>query len=185
MSKQINPNAILEDKRFKIDLDFYQKLTQTNVIVDYEIRNIKLKDIKRSWKNKILNLEETHPYLYLKGQIEQYEQYCVENAKLSNFEMNREKFDNLIQDIKNNSHNKLYMPIVNSKNNIILDGQHRCCILYHLYGGNYTLQCLFITISPKKYHYTLLQRIFSVRNSYGGQHKLVTILGIKLKFRRK
>ncbi len=181
----IKSKAILEDNRFKIDLDFFQNLTKTSVILDYEIKNIKLKDIKRSWKNKTIRLNKTHPYLYLQGHVKQYEKYCIENKKLSNFEMSKARFDNLIKDITENSFNELYMPIINSQTNVILDGQHRCCVLYHLYGENYTIQCISITIVPKKYKYTLWQQIFSIRNAHGKQHKILTILGFKLKFRRK
>lgn len=57
--------------------------------------------------------------------------------------MSEAKYKNLINSIRQNNFNPKKLPIINS-DNIILDGQHRCCILMHKYGGEHKIPILKI-----------------------------------------
>lgn len=61
----------------------------------------------------------------------------------SGFDMSEAKYKNLINSIRQNNFNPKKLPIINS-DNIILDGQHRCCILMHKYGGEHKIPILKI-----------------------------------------
>ncbi|WP_294564946.1 rhamnan synthesis F family protein [uncultured Succinatimonas sp.] len=144
LQKAINYSALrlLDDTRFKLDYDFFYKVLELRKIYHYEICSIKLKDIKRRWKDgKIYSLEDCSPFQYLKGNINKYEQYCIENKKDGLFlSMSRERYDKLIKSMEL-GYDTHSMPVI-SKDNIILDGQHRCCILLYKYGPDYSVDVL-------------------------------------------
>ncbi len=75
--KYIEPDVLLKDDRFKINSDFFTSLCDNSFILEYKIKNIKLKDIKRYRNKRIYKINEVHPYLYLKGKIDESE-YCRE-----------------------------------------------------------------------------------------------------------
>ncbi len=135
---------LLNDERIKLDYVFFYKNLETIPIKDYEIINIKLKDIKRYWNRTILNLKECQPYKYLNGEVQQYQNYCTENQKFEEF-MSEERFKKLLDNINKNKFDKKYMPIL-TEDNIIMDGQHRACILLYKYGEDYEIQCLRLKI---------------------------------------
>lgn len=71
-----------------------------------------------------------------------YKEYCENNYKKTGFEMYVKRFDKLIENF-NSGYDNLHLPVVN-KNNILMDGQHRCCLLLHKYGGDYEIETIKI-----------------------------------------
>ena len=132
---------LLFDNRIKIDYDFFYKCLEGHKVERYDIINIKLGDIKRRWwDKKIYNLNECSPYKYLHGNIESYKSYCKENIQKCQFDMSEDRFNRLIKSMDAGFDSK-FMPIID-KYNIIMDGQHRCCILLYKYGPNYEVRAL-------------------------------------------
>ena len=171
---------MLDDDRFKIDEEYFYKRLELKLVEKYEVQNVKLKDIRRSWEGQHLTLEECHAYKYLQGDVQQYEEYCEYNQKWS-FYMSRERFDTLKTSIENNYDPK-YMPIL-TKNYVISDGQHRLSVLYNLYGGEYEVPCLVITYIPVQ-RLSSLEKIFSLTNTPDREYKIITILGMSFKFKK-
>ncbi|MBP3546565.1 MAG: hypothetical protein J6K16_05480 [Alphaproteobacteria bacterium] len=124
---------LLNDKNIKFDYDFFCKYIERTKINKYKIIKIRLKDIKRLWHDgKLYKLEDCSPYKYLNGNINRYEKYCQENYEKTGILMSKERYDKLISSV-NRHYDEKMMPII-SQDNIILDGQHRCCILLKKYG---------------------------------------------------
>ena len=134
---------LLDDKRIIFDSEFFYRL-ETRKITNYYIQYIPLKDINRRWYEKIIKLNECAPYKYLKGQRNTYINYCKENKKLFNIDMSLKRYNELINNIETNGFNPKNMPVINAKNNVIMDGQHRCCYLLNKYGPDYKVQAVFI-----------------------------------------
>jgi hypothetical protein len=135
---------LLDDDRFILDYDFFYKTLEQKLIADYRIEKIKLKNIRRHWQGKFYRLKDVSPYAYLLGDKERYEKYCEKNAKISQFQMTAERFDDLIYSIAINGFNPLQMPVIHGKDNVIWDGQHRCCYLLLKYGENHEIKVLHL-----------------------------------------
>ncbi len=138
---------LLSDKRFTIDNDFFYKALEGRDIHKYEIVKIRLGDIQRSWiDGKIYNLTDVSPYTYLTDKINGakiYQKYCDINYEQSGFEMSINRYNTLIKSIETSGFKEHSMPVID-KNNIIMDGQHRCCILLHKYGPDHVIKALKI-----------------------------------------
>lgn len=142
--KHYSGMRLLQDKRFKLDDNFVFYSIEHRLVKKYELKNIKLERIKRRWKRKNIPLTKCAPYLYLvSGDPSVYEEYGKQNKELYKLERDRETFDQLIQSIEKNGLNEENVVVVN-KNNIIMDGQHRCCYLLYKYGRDYEVPCLRI-----------------------------------------
>ena len=141
---------LLNDDRIVLDLEFFYKTLEGLAIEKYEIRKIKLKDIKREWYGKKYLLEECSPYAYLKGDKERYQKYVEQNAQCSLFKMSEKRFDTLLSSLNQNGFDERNMPVINATNNVIMDGQHRCCWLLEKYGGDFEVNALFLYPARKK-----------------------------------
>ena len=172
---------MLDDDRFVLDYDFFYKVLEMFEIPTYEVVTLKLKDIKREYGDSVIELKQCHPYKYLQGEKTQYQEYCVSNKKESMFELSEERFNHLKDSIDNNFDTR-YMPVVNAEN-IIFDGQHRCCILLDKYGENYKIPVLRITLNEIP-DLSFVEKIFSITNTKDRKYKLITVLGLTLKFKR-
>ncbi|MBO4285671.1 MAG: hypothetical protein J5895_05535 [Alphaproteobacteria bacterium] len=119
-------------------------------IKKYEIRKIKLKDIKREWYDKTYRLEECSPFAYLNGDKERYQKYVRQNAQYSPFKMSAKRFDALVSSLNQNGFDEKHMPVIDATKNVIMDGQHRCCWLLKKYGGDFEVTALFLYPGRKK-----------------------------------
>lgn len=135
---------LLEDKRFVLNYEFFYRSLETKKIVNYYIQKISLQEINRNWKGKNIKLNQCAAYKYLQGKTNTYKNYCKENKKLFNIEMSINRYDNLIKNIENKGFDSKTMPVINPKNNVIMDGQHRCCYLLNKYGPEHKVKALFI-----------------------------------------
>ena len=137
---------LLDDDRFEIDYDFFYKNLELKNISSYRITTIKLKDVKRNWHRTTMSLTDVAPYKFLQnGNSEEYSKYCEKNNQENGYDMNVDKFQTLIDNITNNGFDSKKLPIINSEN-VILDGQHRSCVLLHKYGPEYEMPVLEVTI---------------------------------------
>lgn len=146
--RKLSAGRMLYDNRFKLDYEFFYKTLETARLIDYEIVDIKLGDIMRRWKKKIIPLSETHPYKYLLGDVEQYEEYSLENQKRFGFAMNTSRFSTLRESMEA-GFDPLYMPVIDA-DNCVRDGQHRSCVLLHRFGPDYVIKAVKIYLAPKK-----------------------------------
>ena len=127
-----------------MNYEFFYRSLETKKIVNYYIQKISLQEINRNWKGKNIKLNHCAAYKYLQGKTNTYKNYCKENKKLFNIEMSINRYDNLIKNIENKGFDSKTMPVINPKNNVIMDGQHRCCYLLNKYGPEHKVKALFI-----------------------------------------
>ena len=103
-----------------------------------------MKDIERFWKGQIIKLYDCAPYFYLNGDKDMYKNYCVENKRIYGWNMSQDRFDALLNNIEQNGYNSKSMPVINAKDNTIIDGQHRSCYLLKKFGPEHKIQALFL-----------------------------------------
>jgi len=120
-------------------------LETISVFDDYEITNVALKDIRRKWRGKLYSLDEVSPYKYLQTRDKRiYADYIQKHIDLGMSSPDADKsptrFEALEQSINKNGYDPSKCVIVLDKNNNIIDGQHRSCILYYKYGGDFTVK---------------------------------------------
>ena len=138
---------LLDDPRFDLDDEFMYRAFEFAQIGGYEVVEIRLGDIRRVWYDmRAYRLNECSPYRYLGGDARAYEDYCKANSRQSFFVMSRARFDALIGSM--GEFNPRRMPVVLGKRNVILDGQHRCCILLKRFGPDYRIKV--VRVFPKK-----------------------------------
>ena len=134
---------LLEDDRFELDADFVYRVLERKPVASYEVAEVRLGDIRRIWTDgRALPLSECAPYRYLDGDGDAYDRYCAENAKAFGFEMSRERYDGLRRSMESFDPRK--MPVVYGDGNVILDGQHRSCILLKRFGPAHSIKVVRI-----------------------------------------
>ena len=143
--KKYSGIRLLDDKRFKLDDEFVFFALEHRLIEDYELVNIRLGDIRRRWGKAVIPLRECLPYRYLvSGDPAVYEEYKRQNKAMYKLDiMSRERFDELMKSIDEKGFENENVIVVNHQN-IILDGQHRCCYMLYKYGEDYEIPCLRI-----------------------------------------
>ena len=143
---------------YEIPIDYAWAHLEHCFLEKAESINLKLKDIRREHPqtHKLIGLEKCEPYLYLQGGKTNeaiYEAYCDFHAADATLpDMTRARFDKLIKSIKQHGYNSK-IPILVDAKNVILDGQHRACVLLYLYGAAYEIPVLrlhLLTIDPSK-----------------------------------
>lgn len=145
LKKKHSAIRLLEDKRFELDDEFVYFCLEQRLVKKYELVDIPLKDIRRLWEGKAIPLKECHPYKYLvQGDSRIYEKYCRLNRRDFNLDiMSENRFDELIDSIEQNGFDSHSAVVVNG-DNILMDGQHRCCYMLYKYGEDYKLPCVRI-----------------------------------------
>ena len=134
---------LLDDPRFKLDYEFFYKVLEPMRIWRYDVVRIRLGDIKRYWYDgRVYPLSECAPYKYLNGDGAAYDEYCRANEAQTGFAMTRGRFESLRADMA--EYDPLMMPVVQGSCNILLDGQHRSCILLKKYGPDHEISVLRI-----------------------------------------
>lgn len=132
---------LLDDPCFKLDYEFFYRVLEMRRIRSYSVVALRLGDICRRWVDgKLYPLSECAPYKYLNGDRAAYDAYCAQNRELSGFEMSVARFDRLKEDMI--EYDQLSMPVVHGKANLLLDGQHRSCILLDRHGPDHVISVL-------------------------------------------
>ena len=132
---------LLEDPRFDLDADFFYRVLEPRKVERYEVSKIRLGDIRRITNDgRIVPLVECEPFRYLRGETEAYDNYCRANRLSSGFAMSPARFDALRESMSEYDSRK--MPVLWGDENILMDGQHRCCILLDRFGPDREIEVL-------------------------------------------
>lgn len=143
---------LAHDKRLFIDERNLNRLSSESDYDHYSIDIVKVGNILRKEEEtgRIIMLRDTRVYAYLKGTDEgreKYRDYCdFCNVSFRN----ESEYNLLIENMKTNPYDIVKGAIVIHQYNLILDGQHRSCILLLLYGPKYVVKVVRLhrKISP-------------------------------------
>lgn len=143
----ISKNELQKDSRFYVDEKNIDRLL-SKPICSYAVKRMQVGMILRSLEdtNKIVTLDKTRVYAYLKGGedgMRAYKEY-MKSCNYVNFRTPT-NYNNLIESLNESAYNIKKGAIVVSQHNLILDGQHRCCILLNKFGPNYIVEVLQLT----------------------------------------
>ena len=137
-------DELLSDNRFLLDPEFCYFALEMMRISKYEIVEIPLGSILRRWfDGKYYKLKDCAPYRYLMGDDETYEEYSRYHNEHDLTLMTRERFQELIESIEEKGYDERHILVVDQKN-VIMDGQHRACILLAKYGEEHKVNVLKI-----------------------------------------
>ncbi len=141
--KKYSGLRLLNDKRFNIDDEFAYFYLEGRLIKKYEVVELPLSEIKREWLGEYIPLTECYPYRYLQTRDPKiYEEYCEINMKKYRTSvMSIERFESLADSIDEKGFDARNIVIVN-EDNIIADGQHRCCYMMYKNGEDYKIPVL-------------------------------------------
>lgn len=134
---------LLDDPRFILDDDFFYRVLEARCVRKYEVARVRLGDIRRRRNDgSVCPLEACEPFRYLRGDTEAYEAYCRENREVTGFSMSPGRFEALRSQMED--YDPRCMPVIHGPDNVVMDGQHRCCILLDRYGPDYEIEVLRI-----------------------------------------
>ncbi len=138
--KRYSGIRIANDKRFNFDDEFVYFCLENQLYKKYELTEIPLSDIKRKWLDSIIPINQCHPYLYLvTGDPKVYQEYCMLNQRYYKLNiMSVDRFDSLMKSIDESGYDENSFVVVN-QDNILKDGQHRCCYMMYKYGEDYKI----------------------------------------------
>lgn len=151
--RKLSALNILNDNRFIISDDYAYFSLEGRFISNYYLGVTKIKNIKREWYGKYYKLQECSPYKYLEGDIKSYDKYVKYHEEHNWPIMSKKRYDDLINSIKKYGYNKKYPIVINQKDDSILDGQHRTCIMLKLNGENCELPTVnidFLNVNLEK-----------------------------------
>jgi len=116
----------------------------------FALIRIKVGDIKRRWGDKVYSLTECSPYKYLETRDEKiYQKYIQKHINLGLANVNTawdiQSFLKLEKSIQKNGYDPTKSVIVVNQDNIILDGQHRSCLLLYQYGKDYEIPVIQVS----------------------------------------
>ena len=129
---------IFNDNRFFIDDFTRQRLfyKTNNIYKNYQFLSFSINKIYMEMETDLLRIEETIPFKYLNNEIntkDLYQKYCTTYGT-----NNPNRTETSYSELINNLHDQFYSPkkgvIIINQYGILLDGQHRCCILKKMYG---------------------------------------------------
>ena len=149
--RNISALRLLDDDRFSLDYDYFYKGLEMVPVFSYEIKPMKLGDIRRYWEGKYYNLKECSPYSYIQGDVERYKRYTEANLRTYGYDMSPKRFDMLIKSLEDKGFDEKMLPIVDAHYNTIRDGQHRCCWLIAKYGEDHVIPVLYLDTYPTHY----------------------------------
>ncbi len=144
--RKYNGARVLKDPHVNVDDIFAFNCIEPRLIESFNFVDIKVGDIKRELypsKKVIVSIDETLPYKYLLSRDPAiYEEYCKYNHEVWHTDiMSQERFDKLIASMDRNGDTKDKNIVIDDQN-IIWDGQHRCCWLYYSKGAEHLIKVL-------------------------------------------
>lgn len=137
----VSVEKLLNDDRFYID-DWNAHRIFKAPIKKYEFTEIRLDQIFRLIGGKVVPLFETPVYKFLESDGKNtkiYEEYCQQYCK-GNDLRSADVFLELENDMIENDYDPRKGAIFIDQLNLILEGQHRCCILLKKYGGTHSVK---------------------------------------------
>lgn len=130
------------DNRFFID-DENLSYLRTLGVRKYDIDSIELGQILRDYDDGLYPICHALPYRFITHPDdaktrEEYKQYCrLSRNQIGTDDRSVETFLSLKKEVLANGYDLSQGAIVVDQFNIILEGQHRCCILLSEYGENH------------------------------------------------
>lgn len=150
------------DSRFTIDDDFMLRFLEHTQVYAYDLIDVPVNTL---YVRRIEDGEEIHiplrecsPYLYLKGDREQYQEYVSTLRRTDYMLLTKEqyeqesskngiaRFEKLREDLDRNGYDPTH-PIVIREDGEILDGQHRACWYLYRFGENASVKVLSLCTS--------------------------------------
>lgn len=144
----VTTEMLKQDNRFHIDDFNLDRLVSSNEIIRYEVSEIEVGKILMSTAGKITSLQDTVVYKYLDdhaGFTQDYQDYCSKYGA-RNKQRTLENYDLLIRDFSDDVYDLQKGAIVINQFNLVVDGQHRSCILLKRYGPKYKIKVVKIWI---------------------------------------
>ena len=127
--------------RFELDAEFFYRVLESRSLTSYEVVRLRLGDIRRKTNDgDVVPLSACAPYRYLCGDMVGYDDYCRSNLRLTGFAMSVPRFEALRVSMR--SYDPRRMPVVSGAGNVVIDGQHRCCILLAEFGPDHEIDVL-------------------------------------------
>lgn len=132
------------DTRFYIDAANMDYLAHLNIL-NYEVTRIKIGSILRDYKDGLYTLDKTLPYKAIthpddSNVQEAYTQYCNEaRNQIGTEDRSLNGLHKLNADLQANPYDPLKGVVVIDQYNIILEGQHRSCIMLAEHGPDYSI----------------------------------------------
>ena len=160
--RKYNGARMLKDPRVHVDDVFAFRCIEPVLIKDWEFVDIPVGEIRRQLypnDKTYVSLSETLPYKYLVNRDpEIYKEYCEYNRQIwKNGYMSQKRFDQLISSLETKGDTKENNIVIN-QDNLIYDGQHRCCWLLYTHGPEFVVNALQVN----EYYPSLLSRSIRV-----------------------
>lgn len=131
-------DQLRNDNRFYIDDFNLNRIFKPNII-KYRIIRIKIGEIVRIYRGRVMDLYQTDVYKYLSGRNEDKKNYNIYCERINMYRRSSKEFDKLILEMSKSPYDIKKGAIFVDKNNVILEGQHRCCIMLKLYGPDHEI----------------------------------------------
>ena len=140
-------NRYSSERLYNEDVDFDDEWffwRMDNALIKYKFDDIRFSDMKCHLINEIFPFVEGAPYKYIKeGDVAGYEEYCKLHEANNLPLMKKERYDCLIESIRKNGYDERKIIVVD-QHNVLIDGQHRACILANMYGEDSYIRVLKI-----------------------------------------
>jgi hypothetical protein len=147
--KRIPVAALHDDKRFFIDAQNLDYLSQYRIF-GYSIETIPVGSILRDYSDGLYSIENALPFLLAKDPdnpdlLQAYDRYCKRARNQAGTSTRSvDSFMNLIQTLEHDEYSIKKGAIIIDQYDIILEGQHRACVLLNMHGAEYPIEVLRI-----------------------------------------
>lgn len=167
-SRKYNGVRMLKDARVHVDDQFAFDCIEPSLIKDWKYKDISLGEIRREYRRhgELIPLSESLPYKYIVTRDKSiYQEYCEYNKRIwKNDQMSQQRFDELIDSLEREE-NINDNDIVLVDENIIWDGQHRCCWLLSKYGEEHVINVLHCNRFTPYYPF-LLRLLYTIKKFF-------------------
>lgn len=146
MKAYLSKNDFISES-FYIDPFNLERIFKDNTFTRLRIKNIKVGKIIMPYPGAYIKLEESPVYKFLSGEendINNYAYYCEKYGK-ANSNRTVDSYKTLINEFTVGSYDINRGIIVVNQANVLLDGQHRSCLLLNKYGRNHIIQVLEVS----------------------------------------
>lgn len=163
------PDDLRQDLRFSIDEVTIERLFSYEGGRKYEVINVPVGMILRVFQGHLMSLYETAVYSYLQDNIagkSRYQEYAEMHP--ADYQVSVERFQQLIAAMQENDYDIRKGAIIINEDNVVIDGQHRCCVILYKYGPFYRIPVL---------------KCYSKKNHRFRHHVLIVCVKVKTFFR--
>ena len=153
MRKYLTKDDFFE-KDFYIDSFNLDRIFKEDSFLSYKIKIISVGRIIMPYPGAYIKVGESPVYQFLNGNHESEEKYKLYCKKYGKFNPNRtvDNYKELINDFSLEDYDIKKGVIIVNQANVLLDGQHRSCLILKKYGKNHKIQVLEITDKDCTFH---------------------------------